>query len=135
MSVTITIQDPLAIQIQNEARARKRPLEEVVNSLLTQALAEKSQADAFTLTPEEVVAKIQALPPNPSAFRPATGSLAEILAASIAAEPKDEPFDQEAWDRQWDAIEAEMKALDQRKSLERMNDIIEGLTWNGELPA
>ncbi|HEX4948016.1 MAG TPA: hypothetical protein VFZ34_15195 [Blastocatellia bacterium] len=126
MSVTITIEDPLAIQIQNEARARKRPLDEVVTALLTQALTEKSPADAFLLTPEEVVAKIQALPPNPAAYHPPTQSLAEIL-ANRPDESNAEPFDQKAWDRQWDAMEAEMKAIDQRKSEERLKDVLEGL--------
>jgi hypothetical protein len=79
---------------------------------IEELLAENSQEDGFVLTPEEVVAKIKSLPPNPEMIRPAIGSLADYLAASIAAEDPNEEFDQEEWDRNWDAIEAEMKALE-----------------------
>jgi hypothetical protein len=53
-------------------------------------------------------------------IHPATASLGEYLAQSIAAEDPNEPFDQTEWDRQWDAVEAEMKARD------RADDIAEG---------
>lgn len=60
---------------------------------------------------EDLVARIKATPPNPNAIRPATGSLAEYLSQSIAAESADEEFDEEEWQRNWDAIEREMKAV------------------------
>ncbi|GEM_PF-1847646 len=58
-------------------------------------------------TPEEVVAKIQQLPPNPATFRPATGSLAEALTRPRQAEA--EPFNVQVWNETWDKIEAELK--------------------------
>ena len=50
--------------------------------------------------------EIKAEPPNPAAIRPATGSLAEALQNA----PEDPDFDLETWTRQWEAVEAEMKA-------------------------
>lgn len=47
---------------------------------------------------------------------PATASLAELLQNA----PEDPDFDLESWTQQWQAIEAEMKALD------RTDDIAEG---------
>lgn len=63
-----------------------------------------------------LVERIKATPPNPAAIRPATGSLAEALQNA----PEDPNFDLKTWTRQWDAIEAEMKAID------RADDIAEG---------
>lgn len=63
-----------------------------------------------------LVAEIKATPPNPTAVRPATGSLAEALQNA----PEDPDFDLESWTQQWDAIEAEIKAID------RADDIAEG---------
>ncbi len=63
-----------------------------------------------------LVERIKATSPNPAAIRPTTGSLAEELQNTV----EDPDFDLETWTRQWDAIEAEMKAID------RANDIAEG---------
>ncbi|HEY83672.1 MAG TPA: type II toxin-antitoxin system Phd/YefM family antitoxin [Chloroflexi bacterium] len=59
---------------------------------------------------------IRATPPNPAAIHPATDSLAELLQNA----PEDSNFDLETWTRQWETIEAEMKAID------RSDDIAEG---------
>ena len=55
-----------------------------------------------------LVERIKATPPNPAAIRPATGALAEALRNA----PEDPDFDLETWTRQWDTIEAEIKAID-----------------------
>lgn len=67
-----------------------------------------------------LIARIQSLPPNPENIRPAQGSLEEYLAASIASENPNEEFDLKEWQRNWDAVEAEMKAVT------KANDIAEG---------
>jgi len=67
-------------------------------------------------TLEEVMAKIKATPPSPTAFHPATESLLDYLLAV----PDDPDFDVEAWNRDWARVEAEMKARD------KANDIAEG---------
>lgn len=63
-----------------------------------------------------LVERIKATPPNPAAIRPAAGSLAEALQNA----PEDPDFDLESWTQQWQAIEAEIKAVD------RADDIAEG---------
>jgi prevent-host-death family protein len=74
--------------------------------------------EAIRTDPELValVDRIKATPPNPAAIHPATASLAELLQNA----PEDPDFDLESWTQQWQAIEAEMKAID------RADDIAEG---------
>jgi prevent-host-death family protein len=89
--------------------------------LLTQATPQTAPAvdpEAIRNDPEMIalVERIMATPPNPATIRPATGSLAEALKNA----PEDPDFDLETWTRQWDAVEAEMKAID------RADDIAEG---------
>lgn len=121
MEITLTLPDVLAAKLQTEAMSRRRSTEEVALELLDQALdAEPETPDYTPPTLEEVVARIRATPPNPEMVRPPKGSLGEYLAASIAAEDPDEPFDEAEWNRQWAAVEAEMKAVT------RANDLAEG---------
>jgi hypothetical protein len=122
MAITITLPDVLAAKLETEAQARNRPAEEIAVELLDQALAaEPNETEHFPLTLEEVVAKIRSLPPNLNAYRPPTGSLADYLEKSLAAETEDdEEFDLEAWEKEWDTVEREMKAIT------RANDIAEG---------
>ena len=68
-------------------------------------------------TPEEAVARIRSMPANPAQLRPATVSLVEVL-QSAQSEPS---FDLESWQRQWSAVESELK------SMTRANDVAEGL--------
>ena len=89
--------------------------------LLAQAsgrTAPQVDPEAIRNDPEMIalVERIKATPPNPATIRPATGSLAEALQNA----PENPDFDLETWTRQWDAVEAEMKAID------RANDIAEG---------
>ena len=121
MPVTLTIPDELAVRLQNSAQAQCQSVEDYIFALLDEALSTSPSSNGSYLpTPEEVVARIKSRPPNPNAIRPATGSLAEYLAQSIAAEDPNEEFDQAEWQRNWDAIEAEMKAVT------RANDLAEG---------
>ena len=88
--------------------------------LLEQAKQPAARPDAETIRNNPgmiaLVERIKATPPNPAAIHPATASLAELLQNA----PEDPDFDLETWMRQWDAIEAEMKAID------RADDIAEG---------
>ncbi len=128
MPVTITIPDDIAARYQKVAQSQHISIEDFAIILLDEALILESMPESnYRPTPEEVVAKIQSLPPNPNMIRPAVGSLSEYLAASIAAEDPNEKFDLEEWNRNWDAIEAEMNAIDRKKALERERDLMEGL--------
>lgn len=115
MTITITLPEFLAAKLQSEAQTQRRSAEDLAVELLDEALETKRQANgAFHLTPEEVVAKIKALPPNPANqfdMKTLMAGLADYLEKSIASEDPNESFDQEEWQRQWNAIEAEMKAV------------------------
>jgi hypothetical protein len=113
MSVTITLPDELADTLQEKAEAQHIPLDELVTSLLTTALAAEPEDD---LALEALVARIKATPPNPASIRPATGSLVEALKNA----PDDPEFDLETWNKVWVAVEAEMNAIN------RADDIAEG---------
>lgn len=80
--------------------------ENVLITFVDNGLPELSQSGLFKLV--EFVARIKALGPEPQAYTPPTGSLADAL--SDAAD--ESAIDSAAWDRQWASIEAEMKARD-----------------------
>lgn len=122
MSITITLPDMLAAKLETEAMARNQSAEEVAVELLDHALAaEPEETEHFPLTLEEVVAKIRSLPLDPSLIRQPMGSLEEYLEKSLAKEAEENvEFDQEAWQRDWNAFEVELKAVS------RANDIAEG---------
>lgn len=113
MTITITLSDKLARDLQYRAEEKKISVDELVADLLSEALANESEEYP---TLEEVVARIKATPPNPANIHPATESLADLLRGA----PEDPDFDLEAWTRDWARVEAEMKAID------RANDIAEG---------
>ena len=82
---------------------------------------EAADTDLDLPTLEELVTKIKAMPPNPSAIHPAKESLLEYL-TNLPDDP-DPSFDAEEWDREWDKFEVELKAIN------HANDITEGRTW------
>ena len=123
-SVSQTIKD---LQEQDEAvyiTQHGRPQAVLVSyehyEQLLEQIKQSVRPDAETIRndPEMIalVERIKATPPNPAAIHPATASLAELLQNA----PEDPVFDLETWTRQWDVIEAEMKAID------RADDIAEG---------
>lgn len=101
----------IGLPLQRKAEAQHRSVEEVALAILASAL----EADQAFPTPEQVVAKIQATPPNPQSLRPASGSLAEALRTA----PQDPDFDLATWQQAWAALEAEMSATT------RANDLAE----------
>ncbi len=101
MTVTITLPDELATKLQSRAETKNLSLETLAINILSSVLELEEELDDYP-TPEEVVAKIKATPPNPAAIRPATGSLAEALQNA----PHDPDFDLETWTKEWAAVEA-----------------------------
>lgn len=114
MPLVLTVPDNIAIRLQTRSNSRQVPLDKMVLDMLLHVM-EDEQDEEFTL--EELVAEIKATPPNPKNIRPATGSLREAL----ENRPDDPDFDLESWNRQWAAIEYEMKTIT------RLNDIAEGV--------
>jgi|CXWJ01.1.fsa_nt_gi hypothetical protein len=103
--MTLTIDLPVSVEenLREAATLQHISAEKLAARILEEALV----VESFP-TLEEVVAKIKALPPNPNAIRPAIGSLKEALESA----PEDPNFNLEEWQRQWAAVEEEMKAMD-----------------------
>jgi plasmid stability protein len=112
MTVMITIPHEIERKLQRKAEKERRSMEQVILDLLTNAL----ENDSASPSPEEVVARIQAAPPAPGSFRPASGSLADALRNA----PDDPAFDLATWNQSWLNIEAEMRAMT------RANSVAEG---------
>ena len=83
-----------------------------------QSVATAVDLETIQNDPELValVEQIQATPPNPNNIHPATASLAELLQNA----PPAPDFDLTTWTQQWQAVEAEIKAIN------RADDIAEG---------
>ena len=110
--MTITLPDDIAVQLQRKADAQHLSVEKVALDILETVL----ETEADFPTPEAVVAKIKATPPNPQSIRSARDSLAEALRHV----PNDPDFNLAKWNQEWAAVEAEMKAIT------HANDIAEG---------
>ncbi len=108
MTLLISLPKTTERDLMEAARKQKTTPEALAAQILTEALA----PDPFP-TLEEVVAKIKALPVKPENIRAATGSLQEHL----EADPEDPEFDLEAWQREWEKIEEEMKATTRENSI------------------
>jgi hypothetical protein len=114
MSITITLPADVEKGLQAKAEAQQVSVDELIVDILTQVV--ETEPDDFFPSLEEVVAEIKATPPNPACVHPPTASLADLLREA----PTDPDFDLETWQREWNRIEAEMKAIT------RANDIAEG---------
>ena len=112
MPTTVTLPDDLTEKLRERASTQNQSLDEFVAASLQQFLEDQEDWPS----PEEVVARIRATPPDPSAFHPATESLLDYLRATR----KSPPENLADWDREWDKIEAEMK------SITKANDQTEG---------
>ncbi|MDP9312440.1 MAG: hypothetical protein M3R24_16410 [Chloroflexota bacterium] len=108
MTTTITVPDTLAIQLQQRAKVQQRSIEEVALDILRDALTETALPSL-----DAVVANIKATAPNPRNIRPAQGSLADVLRRA----PKNDAFDLDLWQKDWAAVEAEMRAVTQADDL------------------
>ncbi len=117
MEITITLPDFLAAKLQTKAQLRKRPAEEVAVELLDEVLTDQIDVDL-----DAAIARVRALPVDPGLIHQPTGSLEQYLEESIAREDKENAdFDLGDWQKEWDAFEAEQKAVD------RADDVAEGL--------
>ena len=109
MTVTITLPHNLEAQLKQKAQTQKLSLEEMVLDILGKALTKESSLS----TPENVVARIQALPPHKQNLRPASGSLADALRQAS----NDTEFDLEQWKAEWAEVEAEMRQITRENTL------------------
>lgn len=103
MALILELPEQIEKQLQQQADSQALSPEAVALQLLQEALTSTTPPP----TPQEVVDKIKQLPPNPHAFRPAQGSLAEALENA----PTDPDFDLEEWTKEWQLVEAELRAM------------------------
>lgn len=123
MSTTITLPSQLAAQLQERAMIEHRSIEALAIAYITtglletMTLADASQTDMQQDDPElhAVVARIQALPPNPASSIPARGNLATVLRV-LEATPDDTP-DLNAEIAALQSAEEELRALNQADDL------------------
>lgn len=101
--ITINVSDRLANQLQKQASSQHLTPEQLALRILAEALEPRRERLS---TLDQIVAKIKSTPRNPLALRPAEGSLQEALLNS----PEDPEFDLQAWERDWAAVEQEIKA-------------------------
>ncbi|MFP3896615.1 MAG: hypothetical protein ACLFV5_07260 [Anaerolineales bacterium] len=94
MTITIELPKEIEARLKREAEKRRRSIEEVAVDVLGETLPK----DLPSLG--EIIAVIQAAPPDSDNVREARGSLAEAP-----------DFDLENWKREWAAVEAEMEAI------------------------
>lgn len=65
MTLTITLPEPLNELLERKATRLQIPIDELATKLLSDVLLDEAEDE---LTLEEIVAGIQALPPNPEEF-------------------------------------------------------------------
>lgn len=78
--------------------------------LVDEPLADNEREEPFIFRLEDIVAEIKAKPQNPNNIKPASGLLVKHL-ADLPHE-YDPSFDVIVWNKEWDKIEAEMKAME-----------------------
>jgi len=115
MPTTVTLDDGLAIKLGQHAKKRKKTMSEYVTQILEDAVNGDgmNREDAEELT--EVLRKTRSTGQSAAAIRQATGSLSEAL----SEEAPGAQFDVEQWDREWAAVEDEIR------SATEANDIAE----------
>jgi hypothetical protein len=102
LTISITLNDELVAGLEPNAKQRQLSVEQLAIKILMDAVT-----GSRGLTPEEVVAKIQARRSQPISARTPSANLANLLGDSEI----DPNFDQQKWRREWAAMEAEMKEM------------------------
>jgi len=109
MTLVINLSDTLADKVKAEAQKRHRSPEEIIVDILSTVFEENR-----TSSVSEIVALIKATTPDPAMVIPAEGSLAEALRDG----PTDPNFDLQTWEREWRAVEAELKQINRFNAME-----------------
>ncbi len=118
MSTSITLPAPLTDWLELRAQRLQLSVDQLVAQLISDALLDEQydlppvEPDENFPTQEEIVAGIQALPPNPKTFHPATKSVEQLLADLAASPSPKSGITPSEWDRMWAAFEQENKTVD-----------------------
>ena len=132
MQITLTVSEPIAARLQRQAAQLNVSLDDLALKFFSDGLvaepvaglspgaAQNGQRDDGVSSLQEVVARIQATPPNPAAIVLPTQTIAEMEAVWQANAANDSDIAPAEWDRLWAEFEQELKRSD------RADDIAEG---------
>lgn len=132
MQITLTLSEPIAARLQRQAAQLNVSLDDLAlklfsDTLVAEPLAKLSpnaeqngKRDNGFSSLQEVVARIQATPPNPAAIVLPTQTIAEVEAVWQANAAGGVDIAPAEWDRLWAEFEQELKSSD------RAEDIAEG---------
>jgi len=132
MQVTLTLPESIASRLERQALQLNVSLDDLALKLFSEGLvtepvarvlagAEKNGIqDNSLLSLHEVVARIQATPPNPSAVVLPTQTIEEVETIWQANTESGSAISPDEWDRLWLEFEQELKTSD------RADDIAEG---------
>lgn len=128
MEITFTLPDSMITRLEKQAEQLNVSLDDLAWKFFRDGLTDESaiatakhDSDPEDLPSlEEVVARIQATPPNPNAVVLPTKTLDEVVAYWKANPPDETDLAPEEWDRLWASFEEELKAID------HANDLAEG---------
>jgi predicted transcriptional regulator len=110
MSITVTLDHQLTHALAEKAQQLHLQPEEVVIQAIREFMQgdTKNGASVHSAELKQLVADIEAIPPNPAMITPAQGTIAETM-AMLALLPKETDFDLAEWTQKWAEIETEMK--------------------------
>ena len=132
MQITLTLSEPIAARLQRQAAQLNVSLDDLALKLFRDGLvaepvarvspsaAQNGQRDNGLSSLQEVVARIQATPPNPAAVVLPTQTFEAMEAVWQANSASGSDISPEEWDRLWAEFEQELKSSD------RADDIAEG---------
>lgn len=117
MPATITIPDPLTKRLQRRAQQQVVALDALVEMLLEQALSlpkqNGSHADDYddeaVASLDQIVAQIQALPPNPAVIYEGARMHDMDYIAELLATPPHDTLPAAEWERLWPPLEQRLK--------------------------
>lgn len=107
MGTTITLPEGIESRLRRRAKVQELSIQELALDILHDALDKDDALFSDELSLEEVIARIQAMPANPHGIRAAHSSLADALRNA----PKVPNFDLDAWQHEWEAVDAEIRAI------------------------
>lgn len=125
MQVTLTLPEPIATRLEEQATQLNVPLGDLMLKIFADRLAaapdekqEEHPGQNGTLSREhetidEVVMRIRATPPNPANIIPASLSFEEVERLWRANAAQGSDISPTEWDRLWAEFEQEQKRLDQ----------------------
>ncbi|HMN29351.1 MAG TPA: hypothetical protein PKE45_14470 [Caldilineaceae bacterium] len=125
MEITLTLPAAMVERLERQAEQLRVTVADLASNLLSNGLVGEGFANQTELNrpPEElpslteVVARIQALPPNPAALIPATITIDDVVAHWQANPPTEDDLTPAAWDQLWAAFEQELKIIDHADNL------------------